>query len=49
MIVIFSPEGRLSDIQWMRNGDSEYDFVLFTPEIELYSMCDDARLGKQCI
>jgi hypothetical protein len=33
----------------VRNGDSEYDFVLFTPEVELYSMYDDARLGKQCI
>ena len=40
MIVIFSPEGRLSGIQWIWN---EYDFVLFTLEVELYSMYDDAR------
>lgn len=66
MIVIFSPEGRLSGINEykMRPHDimmnercakdldlpnSEYDFVLFTPEVELYSMYDDARLVKQCI
>jgi len=29
--------------------NSGYDFMLLTPEVELYSMYDDARLSKQCI